>query len=227
MPATQPSDASSSQAEPSGGSMLDFARLEAAEAADDPFHFLTVPGFVRPEALDAVRAAFPAVDVAGSVPIESGARDDPFMRLLAELEGPEMRRLVAEKFHIDLAGKPTMVTVRGHVRERDGRIHTDSVDKLVTMLIYLNADWPHDGGRLRMLRGPDDIEDYATQIEPVGGNMVAFRRSDLSYHGHLPASGERRAIQLNWVVNGWVKRRELLRHRWSSLFRWGRKRRPV
>src|SRR5256885_10986191 len=51
---------------------------------------------------------------------------------------------------------------------------------------------------------------------PVAGTMVAFRRSANSFHGHHAHIGERRSIQLNWVTNAGVVRRELARHRWSA-----------
>jgi len=46
--------------------------------------------------------------------------------------------------------------------------------------------------------------------------MVAFRRSANSFHGHHAHIGERRSIQLNWVTDSGVVRRELARHRWSA-----------
>ena len=49
--------------------------------------------------------------------------------------------------------------------------------------------------------------------------MVAFRRSEKSFHGHQPHIGERRSIQLNWVIDRNVVRRELGRHRWSARFK--------
>jgi SM-20-related protein len=49
--------------------------------------------------------------------------------------------------------------------------------------------------------------------------MVAFRRSANSFHGHRPHIGERRSIQLNWVTDQRVVRRELGRHRWSARFK--------
>jgi len=66
------------------------------------------------------------------------------------------------------------------------------------------------------LRGPKDLNDYAAEVVPVAGMMVAFRRSEHSFHGHHPHSGERRALQLNWVTDEAVVRRELGRHRWSA-----------
>ncbi len=53
-------------------------------------------------------------------------------------------------------------------------------------------------------------------MAPVAGTMVAFRRSESSFHGHYPHVGKRRVIQLNWVSDPAVVRRELGRHRWSA-----------
>ena len=71
-------------------------------------------------------------------------------------------------------------------------------------------------GRLRLLRRPDDLDDYAAEVPPLAGTMVAFRRSATSFHGHHAHVGARRSIQLNWVTNAGVVRRELGRHRWSA-----------
>ena len=127
-----------------------------------------------------------------------------------------MRRAMEGKFAIDLAGRPTMITLRGHSDGKDGRIHTDTATKLITVLLYMNPAWEIGEGRLRLLRGPDDLEDFVAEIPPTAGTMVAFRRSENSFHGHRPHIGERRSIQLNWVTDQRVVRRELGRHRWSA-----------
>lgn len=111
-----------------------------------------------------------------------------------------------------------MLTVRGRSDGKDGRIHTDSESKIVTLLLYLNRAWEQPEGRLRLLRSSDDIEDYVREIVPLAGTMLAFRRSASSFHGHRPHIGERRAVQLNWVTEAAVVRREFARHRWSA--RW-------
>jgi hypothetical protein len=54
------------------------------------------------------------------------------------------------------------------------------------------------------------------EVTPLAGTMLAFRRSDRSFHGHQPHVGERRVLQLNWVTEWTVVRRELNRHRWSA-----------
>jgi len=163
-----------------------------------------------------VIAAFPAIEGHGSYPA-AGLRYGPaFAALLGELEDAPMRRAIEEKFAIDLADRPTMITVRGHSDGKDGRIHTDSATKLITVLLYLNPVWDMPGGRLRLLRRADDLSDCVAEVAPLAGTMVAFRRSAVSFHGHHPHRGERRVVQLNWVTEPAVVRRELSRHRWSA-----------
>ncbi len=105
--------------------------------------------------------------------------------------------------------------MRGRCAGTDGQIHTDSVGKIITILIYLNPVWQDTGGRLRLLRAKK-IDAVAAEVVPSGGNLVAFLRSDRSWHGHLPFSGERRVIQFNWVVNKRNQTIVVLRHRLSA-----------
>lgn len=198
-------------------SALDFERLKHEPLATEPFCFVIVPGFVKAEALAAIHRDYPPMSRPGSFPVSTLRFGPAFAALVEELQGPAMQRAIEEKFGIDLAGRPTMVTVRGRCRPRDGAIHTDSVTKLITVLIYMNGGWEAPGGRLRMLRSGADLEDFVAEVPPVEGTLLAFRRSDKSFHGHKPFEGERRSIQLNWVVNDDVVRKELARHRLSAL----------
>ena len=105
--------------------MLDLDRLRAAPLEHDPFEFVVVDNFVRPEAVPGIIDDFPAVRGAGSFPVESLDYGPVFGRLFAALTGPELTRAIADKFAVDLAGRPTMLTVRGIGETRDGFIHTD------------------------------------------------------------------------------------------------------
>ena len=67
------------------------------------------------------------------------------------------------------------------------------------MLVYFNEHWDHPDGQLRLLRSKDDIQDYAAQVPPAGGLMIAFRRTDHSWHGHTRFVGERRMVQINYL----------------------------
>ena len=110
-----------------------------------------------------------------------------------------------------------MYTVRGFCRARDGKIHTDSKTKIITVLLYMNDDsWESSTGRLRLLRNGTDLEDYVTEVEPSGGTLLVFKRAENSWHGHKPISGQRRAIQLNWVTSQDVVDSEQRRHQFST-----------
>jgi SM-20-related protein len=197
-------------------SLIDLARLRDTPLRRDPFDFVVVEGFLDRTAVPALVNAFPAVGGHGSYPLSTVDCSPLFSRLAAELEGESMRAAIEDKFALDLTGRPTMITLRGYSDGKDGGIHTDSVTKLITVLIYMNEDWSDPAGRLRILRGATDLEDYAAEIEPVAGMMVAFRRSDASFHGHHAHIGKRQSIQLNWVTDASVVRRELGRHVWSA-----------
>jgi SM-20-related protein len=196
--------------------ILDLDRLDAAPLERDPFDFVVVEKFVRTEALAATVADFPAIRGAGSYPAEGLKYGPAFANLVSELTGPELARAIGGKFSIDLGHRPTLLTVRGVGDGKDGRIHTDSETKIITLLLYMNPVWEHAEGRLRLLRGPDNLEDYAREVAPLAGTMLAFRRCNHSFHGHRAYIGPRRTLQLNWVRDHAVVRRELGRHRWSA-----------
>jgi hypothetical protein len=196
--------------------LLDLPAFAATPLQREPYDHLIVPGFIRTEALASINADFPRIDQPGSFPtseIDYGAR---FAALIGELEAPAFRDAMAAKFALDLAGRPTLITVRGRTRATDGKIHTDTASKLITVLLYMNPAWEAPGGRLRVLRGPEDLNDCAAEVPPVAGTLLAFRRSEKSWHGHEPYEGERRTIQLNWVTDQATVDRELRRHRLSA-----------
>ncbi|MEQ8355903.1 MAG: 2OG-Fe(II) oxygenase [Kiloniellaceae bacterium] len=191
-------------------------RFAATPLQRVPFDFLIVPGFLTTAALPAIERDFPEISSGGSFPAPSLKCGPAFTDLLGDLQGPAVTAAFAAKFELDLSGRPTMVTLRGQSRAKDGAIHTDSRSKLVTALIYLNSDWESDGGRLRMLNGANDLEDYAAEVPPEAGTLVAFRCAPEAYHGHKPFVGQRRSIQLNWLTDEAVLKRELKRHAFSA-----------
>ena len=195
--------------------LFDWEVFRATPLSRDPYEHVIVNGFVKPEALQKINADYPAIEDAGSFPVEGLQFGAGFQSMIDGLESEAFRKAFEEKFRVDLSGRPTTITVRGHCSGGDGQIHTDSVGKIVTILIYLNPVWHDSGGRLRLLRAKN-IEDVAAEVVPSGGNLVAFLRSDHSWHGHLPFSGERRVIQFNWVANKRNQTITLLRHRLSA-----------
>ena len=197
-------------------SPFDLDRFRETPLVADPFDHLIVPNFIRPDALDAINRDFPDITRPGSFPARSLTYGAAFADLLAAVHAPEMTAAFAEKFAMDLTGRPVMVTVRGQAQAKDGRIHTDSTSKLITVLIYMNGRWEAEGGRLRLLRSPDDLDDMAAEVPPEEGTLLAFRNGPTAWHGHSRHVGQRRSIQVNWVTGADVVRREQTRHAFSA-----------
>ncbi len=195
---------------------LDIEALKAAPVTREPFEFFVVPGFVRPEVQADVNRDYPRIAESGSFPVAQLAYGPFFRELLDEMASDEFRAAFEEKFDVDLNGRPHTVTVRGRCSPKDGRIHTDSESKILTLLIYMNPAWEHSGGRLRLLRSADDLEDVIMEVPPDAGTLLAFKRSNNSWHGHKPYSGERRVIQFNWVTSEGDRRVAMLRHHVSA-----------
>jgi hypothetical protein len=190
--------------------------LRSAPVKMEPFPYLIVPGFIRPEAMANIEADYPKVELPGSFPLPTLNYGPHFRQLMEEICGPEMTDAIAGKFKLDLNGRPTMITVRGQCRATDGQIHTDSRTKLITVLIYMNGKWENPGGRLRLLRSPDNLNDAFDEVPPDQGTLLAFVNRPNAWHGHEPFEGQRRAIQLNWVKNRGVVWYEQNRHRLSA-----------
>ena len=197
----------------------DFDLLERTPLQRDPFDYVVVPDFIRAEGFGEIVADYPDVPGPGSHPPAELKISGQFAKLMDELRGAKFQAAIERKFGVDLTGRPTMYTVRGYVREKDGAIHTDSATKIITVLLYMNERWQEDAGRLRLLRGPDNLDDYVAEVPPYGGTLLVFKRADNSWHGHKPFSGPRRAIQLNWVTSQDVVDSEQRRHQVSTRFK--------
>ncbi len=199
--------------------ITDIQALRDTSVASSPFDHIIVPGFLKNDRMAGINADFPEIKRPGSVPLPSLSYGPVFQTLIREIQSPKMTAAMSEKFEIDLAERPTMVTVRGQCRLKDGQVHTDSKGKLVTVLIYLNNSWESEGGRLRLLRSNANLDDYAVEVPPDEGTLLAFKCTEDAWHGHKPYQGQRRAIQLNWVRDEDYANREQKRHRFSAFFK--------
>jgi hypothetical protein len=198
---------------------LDLEALKAVPLIREPFQYFIVPGFIRPEARARINADYPKISEGGSFPAAQLSFGPAFREFLNELGSDEFRESFEEKFDLDLAGRPTTITVRGQCSLNDGRIHTDTKSKIITILIYMNAGWEHPGGRLRLLKSADNLDDMMIEVPPVEGTLLAFKRADNSWHGHKPFAGERRVIQFNWVTSEGDRKLAMLRHHVSAPFK--------
>jgi hypothetical protein len=199
--------------------LLDYAALEAEPVVQTPFPHIVVRDFLAPGSLARVYADLPAEGGGGSFPPEAVKLGPTAQALMHELEGPVLRAAIAEKFALALDDAPTMLTMRLATRAKDGQIHTDSLAKRITALLYLNP--PNDRfarqeGCLRLLRSADDLEDFAVEVPPTNGTFLVFPNGPTSWHGHRTYVGARYSVQLNYMTNDAKAHSELRRHRLSA-----------
>lgn len=179
--------------------ILNLDKLRATHLETDPFDFLIVPDIFSPDTLREINQDYPKIDTAANHALDNLSYGPAFGKLMGELQGAPLAQALGDKFDMNLPALPTTVTVRKYCERTDGNIHTDHKSKVVTVLVYFNEQWEHEEGQLRMLRSKDDIENYAAQVTPMGGTLLAFRRTDHSWHGHTRFVGERRMVQVNYL----------------------------
>jgi len=197
-------------------SALNLGMLATTPLKRDPFPYIVLPEFIRADAYPGISRDFPDICKPGSFPVSELKFGGRFAALLDELQGDAVAKAFSHKLEINLYDHPTMITVRGVCRSSDGKIHTDSRTKIVTVLIYMNDSWEDVDGRLRLLHSGHGLEGAVSEVVPGPGTLVAFRNMPNAWHGHTTYSGYRRAIQLNWVTDESVVIREQRRHRLSA-----------
>lgn len=179
---------------------FDYGLFDRTPLEHDPFDYIVVPDFVVSDAREPLVRDFPNIDGPGNFTPQELDYGPSFGGLLEELTGERFRAAFERKFDMDLSQTTPNIGIRKFCETTDGRIHTDHKTKVITLLLYFNEDWPHDGGQLRMMRSATDIEDYATEVPPLSGTMLAFRRTEDSLHGHKRFVGQRRMLQMSFVA---------------------------
>ena len=141
---------------------------------------------------------FPDIDSGGSFPSDN-LKEGDIKKLVEELEGDEFKAILENKLGVNLKDAEVITTLRGFSRFKDGKIHTDSQSKIVTVLLYLNKNWDNEIGNLRLLKKNSDLDNYIQEISSEYGNLVAFKVTDNCWHGFMPFEGKRLSIQLNYI----------------------------
>jgi len=198
-------------------SVLDESALAAMEVRHDPYDYAFVDQ-VMPESMkDEILADAPVIPHRGTYGVPNLRYGPKFDAVLKDLLNPRFRKLVEQKFGVDLSkGYPTMVmmgSTTGHYNE--GYAHPDSKHKLFTVLLGFTREYPYERGRLRILRS-NDREDYAFEYPPEYGKMCLFKVSDKSWHGFLPQKSERKSLQFCWVDSQAYARETYMRHALSA-----------
>ena len=199
--------------------MLNFELIKKAEINSEFYPFFTVRDvFLNEEDHKKIATDFPNINKGGSFPSNSVSYGDSIQSLINCLEGDQMRSILENKFQVDLKDKPVVSTFRGYSRIKDGKIHSDSKTKIITVLLYLNENWDESSGLLRMLKEKDNINSYITEIPASMGSMVAFKVTNNCWHGFIPFEGKRCSIQLNYLYKEALSQHKI-RHKLSSLFK--------
>ena len=196
---------------------LNLEKLRAARIETEPFQYVIVPGFLGAESVARINATYPNIEKGGSYPVESLEHTMAIKAVIDELDSPEFEAVIEEKFDVVLDGRPKMYSLRGYTRAKDGSIHTDSKDKIITVLLYLNENWQQPGGRLRILRDGTDVDNFAAEVPPDNGTLLVFKRAENSWHGHHPFEGPRRSLQMNWMTSEGSKGFHAIRHKISAV----------
>jgi len=160
---------------------------------------------------------FPDIDSGGSFPSDN-LKEGDIKKLVEELEGDEFKAILENKLGVNLKDAEVITTLRGFSRFKDGKIHTDSQSKIVTVLLYLNKNWDNEIGNLRLLKKNNDLDNYIQEISSEYGNLVAFKVTDNCWHGFMPFEGKRLSIQLNYIYPKSVNMHKI-RHKLSASFK--------
>ena len=199
--------------------MLNFELIKKAEINSEFYPFFTVQdAFLNKQDHKKIATDFPKINKGGSFPSDSVSYGQSIQSMLDSLEGDQMRNILENKFQVDLQDKPVVSTFRGYSRMKDGKIHSDSKTKIITVLLYLNKNWDKGSGLLRMLREENNIDNYITEIPASMGSMVAFKVTNNCWHGFIPYEGKRCSIQLNYLYKEALSQHKI-RHKLSSFFK--------
>ena len=198
--------------------LLDKNQLNLAEVDNNFFPYFHVENALSHflNSSDLVKD-FPDIDSGGSFPSDN-LKEGDIKKLVEELEGDEFKAILENKLGVDLKDAEVITTLRGFSRFKDGKIHTDSQSKIVTVLLYLNKNWDNEIGNLRLLKKNNDLENYIQEISSEYGNLVAFKVTDNCWHGFMPFEGKRLSIQLNYIYPKSLNMHKI-RHKLSASFK--------
>jgi hypothetical protein len=198
---------------------LNFESIQNANVKQAPFPYTLIDNVLEPEKTIEIAKSFPNITQGGSFPLESQNIEGEFKKLIEELHQPKLAEIISKKFDINLDNSPVMITLRGFSRKKDGRIHTDSKTKLITMLIYLNEEWDESEGCLRILKDGENLDNYVDEVPPKAGSCLIFKVTENCWHGYKPFEGKRKSIQLNFIVSDTSINKHLKLHGLSAKFK--------
>ena len=189
--------------------------LEQCIVNQHPYPHAVIKNFIRPDKLEGIYRDFPNLDAGGVFNCTDNNTFGELAAFIQELKDESLRLWLNKKFNLNLTNLPTMTTLRGYSRKKDGRIHTDSKDKVITALIYLNPTWTAKTGQLRLLNS-HNIDDVVEEVTPSAGTCVLFKVTDNCWHGYKRFEGSRRSIMFNYLITDKAAKRHKSSHFFSA-----------
>ena len=175
-------------------------KLSKAIVNEDFFPFFSVENiFLDSIDVEEILNDFPNITDGGSFHVSSVPSGKLIKELVDELESNEIKTILETKFNVNLDEAKVVTTLRGYSRKKDGKIHTDSKTKILTILLYLNKDWQDSNGNLRLLKENNNLKDYIKEIPCSFGSLVAFKVTANCWHGFKTYEGKRLSLQLNYI----------------------------
>lgn len=143
-------------------------------------HFKTVDGYDGEKSYRyEVRAL---IHMGADAPAFAEGLDPVWQQLAADLLSPAYRNAMARCTGCDLANALLEVNIFHFGAGAWMGPHVDLKDKIVTHVLYFNADWNwEEGGCLSILRSRNPADIHAA-IEPKVGNSAVIVRSNHSWH---------------------------------------------
>ncbi len=209
---------------PDNFQLINLDAIKSASVTQVPYPYTVISDSLVKAQAPQIQQDYPKIEDAGSFPLRSLSYGPHFAQLVKELESEAFRKVIEEKFAVDLTGRPVVITVRGKADYKDGRIHADMKTKLVTVLLYMNDDWDTQDGKLRLLYDDKNLDHYAQEISPQFGTMLLFKVVPHGWHGHKRFIGTRKVVQLNYMSHEGALKSQASRHSISATFKkWRRK----
>ncbi|MFP5023487.1 2OG-Fe(II) oxygenase [Pseudonocardia phyllosphaerae] len=123
--------------------------------------------------------------------------------LLDDLRAPRFTSWLESGTGINLAGLSRSIGIYVHRNGDFLSVHKDKPTKAITAILYLNPEWPEEaGGQFQMFASGDVGRSPVDVIAPVGGQLLAFRPTDKSWHAvseiSHPAAVDRLTVQIEY-----------------------------
>ena len=208
--------------------LLEVAKREKETyASRPPFPNISFPDFFNPKMLDEVLKEFPDLSAGASYKINNDGQlklaskgtgrfgpatkafadylnSPEFVDFLQELTGIKEKLIPDHKF---LGGGLHEIKKGGYLKlHADFNKNSDSLDRRLNILIYLNKDWREEyGGHFELW--DTSLTQCIQKITPHFNTLALFTTTDFSYHGHpdplnCPEHMSRKSLALYYYSDG-------------------------